>query len=540
MLRKVHLLLVLLFITLLVVPFAAAQDDTFALTVMHTNDTHARHEPDGDGNGGVARQATVVNQIRAEVENSLLLDAGDRFTGTLFHTTYLGQDQVAIMNALGYDAMTLGNHEFDNGDQVLADFVAGLDFPVVTANIDFNASPELANSGITPYVVLDVNGQQVGIIGLTTADTQNIASPGDSLVWSDDYAGVANAAAAELAGVGVNKIILLTHTGINVDNAFVGSLENIDLVVGGHSHTLFSNMTAGAAGEYPLEFTSPLDQPILYVQAGQYNQYLGRIDLEFDADGVLTGWDGDSIFLTRYITPEPLVDQIVADLAVEVNELSNTPIGATTDVFLTGDRSVCRVEECNLGNLIADSMRWETGAQIAIMNGGGVRADIDEGDITLGEVLTVQPFGNTISIFEATGADIIAALENGVSGITLNDAGQVSRGGAPGRFPQVSGLRFSFDPTQEAGSRIVSVEVLMEDGSFAPIDPEATYTVVTNNFVRTGGDGYSMFAENAINPYDFGRTDYEVTAEYMATISPITIGVEGRITIVNAEVEPRQ
>lgn len=538
--RKLGFLVSLLLALLLLLPAAAQDEETFALTIMHTNDTHARHEPNGDGDGGVARQATVVNQIRAEVENSLLLDAGDRFSGSLFHTVFKGQDQVQIMNALGYDAMTLGNHEFDNGDDVLAEFIAGLNFPVVTANIDFSDSPELAESGIEPYVILEVAGEQIGVIGLTTADTIEIASPGDALVWSEDYIGIANTAAAQLTEQGVNKIVLLTHVGISVDLTAVSQFENIDLVIGGHSHTLYSNQNSGAAGEYPLEFTSPSEQPILYVQAGEYNTYLGRIDLEFDVDGVLAGWEGDAIFLSRYITPEPLVDALVANLAVEVEALRETPTGATTEVFLVGDRTVCRVEECNLGSLIADAMRWETGAQIAIMNGGGVRADIDEGEITLGEVLTVQPFNNLLSVFEATGADVIAALENGVSQIALNDAGQVARGGASGRFPQVSGIRYSYDPTQEAGSRIVSVEVQAADGSFSPIDEAATYTMVTNNFVRTGGDGYSVFAENAINPYDFGRSDYEVTAEYMASISPITIEVEGRITIVNAEVEPRQ
>ena len=190
-----------------------------------------------------------------------------------------------------------------------------------------------------------------------------------------------------------------------------------------------------------------------------------------------------------------------------------------------------------MGNVIADAMRAETGAQIAIMNGGGIRASIEAGDITLGEVLTVQPFGNTIATFEAKGVDIIAALENGVSQLTV-DAGSVIRAGAAGRFPQVSGLRYSFDPNLEPGNRVQSVEVLGEDGEYTEIDLEATYSVVTNNFVRQGGDGYSMFDENAINPYDFGRVDYEALVDYLAANSPITAETEGRITIVNAEVEP--
>lgn len=535
--RRLSLIISLVVVFVLLTP-TLAQDDSFAITIMHTNDTHAHHEPDGNGNGGAARQAAVMNQIRAEVDNSILLDGGDRFSGSLFHTVFQGQDQVQIMNALDYDAMALGNHEFDNGDEVLAEMLDGLNFPAVAANIDFSRSSIFAGK-VQPYTIIEVGGERIGVIGLTTAETPIISSPGDELAFSDDYVGIANTAADQLTEMGVNKIVLLTHTGINTDLAIIGQLENIDVFIGGHSHTLYGNQAAAAIGDYPLVYSSALDQPILYVQAGEYNTYLGRLDLVFDADGVLTSWSGDTIFLSRYITPDPLMDALIANLAVEVEALRETPVNATTDVFLVGDRNVCRVEECNMGNLLTDAMRWETGAQIAILNGGSIRGDIDVGEITLGEVLNVQPFNNTLATFEATGADIIAALENGVSTIILNDAGQVARAGANGRFPQVSGLRYSFDPTKEPGSRIVSVEVLGANGSYSPIDESAVYSVVTNIFVRMGGDGYDVFVTNAINPYDFGRADYEVTAEYMALISPISIEPEGRITIVNAEVEPR-
>jgi 5'-nucleotidase len=182
-------------------------------------------------------------------------------------------------------------------------------------------------------------------------------------------------------------------------------------------------------------------------------------------------------------------------------------------------------------------MRADTGAQIAIMNGGGVRANIEPGEVTLGHVLTVHPFGNLLSTFEATGATIVAALENGVSGLQV-EGGVLLRDGAPGRFPQVSGLRYSFDPNLEPGSRVTSVEVLGEDGTYAPIDSEAIYSVATLNFIRTGGDGYSMFANDAIDPYDFGRLDYEATSEFLITNSPINYAVEGRIMIENVTIQP--
>lgn len=533
MLRKLILGFMLL---LLAVSVVTAQDDTFELTIMHTNDTHSGHEPQSSGNGGAARLAAVVGQIRGEVENSVLVDAGDRFTGSLFHTQYLGEDQVQIMNLLGYDAMTLGNHEFDNGDEILARFLDGLEFPVVNANIDASKSASLADKW-TPTTVLDVGGQQIGVIGLTTAETPGIASPGPELLFSDDYANIVNAAAAELTEQGVNKIILLTHTGTGVDLDLASQLENVDVIVDGHSHTLFSNVYRGAADAYPLMFESASDTPVYYVQAGSNSLYLGRLDVVFDAEGVITAASGDTILLSKYITPDEDMADLVTELAAPIEELRNTPIGATTEVFLQGDRAVCRVEECNMGSVIADAMRADTGAQIAIMNGGGVRASIEPGEVTLGDVLTVQPFGNILSTFELKGADVVTALESGVSLLEVVD-GQVQRDGASGRFPQVSGLRYTIDPTQEPGSRIVSVEVMDENGDYAPIDPEAVYSMVTNNFMRTGGDGYTVLAENAINPYDFGRVDYEVTQEYMAASTPITTEPEGRISYVNAEPAP--
>ena len=516
-----------------------AQEE-FDLTLLHTNDTHAAHAPNGNGDGGVARQAAVQKQIIAEGGNVLLVDAGDRFTGTLFHTLYLGADQVQIMNELGYAAMTLGNHEFDNGEEVLQSFVDGVNFPVLSANLDLSAYPTLAEK-ILPYTVTEIGGRQVGIIGLVTADTPDTSSPSDDIIFNSDYVGVANAAAAELTAQGVNVIVLLTHTGVEVDNAMVAGLENIDVVVGGHSHTLFSNLSK-SAGNYPLAIETASGATVYYVQAGSGNQYLGRLNLSFDADGIVTRASGDAIFLSRYITPDADVEAIIAELNGPVEELKAQPIGAFSDINLAGDRRVCRIEECDLGNLIADSMRAETGAQIALMNGGGVRTDIAAGEITLGEMLELQPFGNLIATFEISGADLRAALENGASRLALNEAGQVERDGGSGRFLQVSGMRYTIDPTQEAGSRIVSAEVLQADGTYAPLDDAATYSVATNNFVRTGGDGFSMFNENAINPYDYGRVDYEVTSEYIASLGTITASLvdpeNPRISFVNAEVEP--
>ncbi len=524
MFRKLRIVFLALFLLAIAIPGLVAQDDTYNLTIMHTNDVHAAHEPSGDGDGGAARQATVVNQIRAEVPNSLLLDGGDRFTGTLFHVQWQGQDSAQIMNMIGYDAMTLGNHEFDNGDAVLAAFINAVDFPVVTANVDFSESPTLAGL-VQPYVILEVGGEQIGIIGLVTPESEILSSPGDELVFNYDLIGVTQSMVDELSAQGVTKIILLTHIGFMADQLVAQGVSGVDVVVGGHTNTFLSNRYAGAEGDYPLVLESASGEPVLVVQASTRILYLGRLDVTFDANGVLTNWEGDAILLSRYIPADPDVSDLVAGLAEPIADLRLQPVGEAA-VDLDGERTTCRFAECTMGNVITDALREATGADIAVTNGGGIRASIPAGQVTLGNVLEVLPFGNLVSTFEFTGADVWAMFENSVSRVDVDEG--------TGRFLQVSGARYTFDASQAVGSRIVSVEV-WQDGAWVALDLEATYRIATNDFVRTGGDGYDVMAENAINAYDQGSPLDVVLADYIRANSPISAELEGRITEVTPE-----
>lgn len=279
-------------LVLLLPGVAAAQDEgTFTLTILHTNDTHAHHAPNPAGDGGAAWQAAVVDQIRAEGGPVLLLDAGDRFAGTLFHQQYRGQDSVQVMNAIGYDGMTLGNHEFDDGDQVLADFIDGVEFPVVTANVDFRGSPALAGK-VPPAAVIEVAGEQVGIIGLVTADTPIISNPGAGLIFDGDYAAVTQARVDDLTAQGVDKIVLVTHIGLADDIEVAATTRGVDLIVGGHSHSLLGNAYTASVAEYPVVVEDLDGMPVSIVQAGEHTEYLGRVDLTFDAAGVVTEVEG--------------------------------------------------------------------------------------------------------------------------------------------------------------------------------------------------------------------------------------------------------
>jgi 5'-nucleotidase len=412
-----------------------------------------------------------------------------------------------------------------------------VEFPVVTANVDFGQSEDLAGL-VEPWVILDVGSEQIGIIGLVTPETEILSKPGPELVFDYDLVGVAQGAVDELTEMGINKIILLTHIGYNADLEVAQAVSGVDVVVGGHTNTFLSNTYAGALGEYPTVLESVSGEPVLVVQASTKTKYLGRLDVVFDAEGVLADWSGDAILLSRYISPDPEIADMLTELAEPIEALRGTPIG-DTEVFLVGDRAVCRFAECNLGNLIADAMIAETGAQVALQNGGGIRASIPNEDtpeslefdelttVTLGDVLTVLPFGNLVSTFEITGADLWAALEHGVS------VAENSENEGTGRFPQVGGLRYSWDGSQEVGSRLVSVDILNADGEYEPLDLEATYSAVTNDFMRNGGDGYAMLRDNAIEPYDFGRPLDQVLADYIAANSPVSPELEGRITRVD-------
>jgi 5'-nucleotidase len=516
-----------------------AQEGGFDLTVLHTNDVHARIDQfDSRGNtcdeeelaedgcfGGVARRATVIDQIRAEADSVILVDAGDQFQGTLFYNKYKGEAAQEMMNELGYDAMTIGNHEFDDGPGTLASFIRGVNFPVVSANIETAEESELAGL-IEPYTVLEVGGEQIGVIGYTTEETALLSSPGANVTFSEIEDSV-RTAVEDLTAQGIDKIIGLSHAGFGKDREVAAAVDGLDVIVAGHTNTYLSNTDEEAEGPYPVVVEAPNGNPVLLVSDFTWGQYLGRLNVSFDESGVVTEYSGNPILLDSSVAPDPDIQARVDELAAPLDELMTQVVG-TAAVDLNGDRADCRFGECTMGNLITDAMLWETeseGTQIAIQNGGGIRASIPAGEVTVGDVLTVLPFGNLISTFELTGAEVVQALENGVS------RAEDPENEGTGRFPQVAGLRFSWNPNQPVGSRIVSVEVENPDGSYSPIDPEATYKVVSNDFMRSGGDGYEVFVD-ARNAYDFGTPLDEAVQNYIAANSPVSPELEGRITQV--------
>jgi 5'-nucleotidase len=506
-----------------------AQAD-YTLHVIHINDLHSRIEPisrfnstcsaednaAGECFGGVARVKTMIDQLRAELdgENFIVVDAGDQFQGSLFFMTYSGQAAAEMMEDIGFDVMSVGNHEFNLGDGALAAFVDGVSFPVVSGNLDVSGSNELAGK-IGDTLILERGGERIGIVSALATDTRELSSPSDAIVFEDEI-GALREDVTTLESEGIDKIIALTHVGYNLDQEIAAEVGGIDAVVGGHSHTYLSASDEDAAGPYPT-MVDRNGTMVPVVQAGAYSKYVGHLVLTFDDEGNVTAAEGDTILLDASVAEDEAIVDRVAELAAPIEEMKNEVVAESADV-IEGDRSVCRAVECPMGNLVADAMLdrvADQGAEIAIQNGGGLRASIDAGEITMGEVLTVLPFQNTLSTFQVTGATMVEALENGVS--------QVADGA--GRFPQVAGMSFTVDLSKEPGSRVSDVMV-----GGAPIDMEKTYTVVSNNFVRNGGDGYSMF-EDAENAYDFGPDLADVTAEYLAENAPYQPYTDGRITV---------
>jgi len=506
----------------------------FSVRILHTNDLHSRVDQvskynnncsdkaaaEGKCFGGYARIATKVRELRSTGENVLLLDGGDQFQGSLFYTTYKGYLAASMMNLIGYDAMTVGNHEFDDGPETLAAFIARAEFPVISANID--ASKDANLFGMIPsHAVLDVGGEKVGIIGFTAEDTPDLSSPGDLVAFGNIEAAV-KPVVAELEAQGINKIIALSHSGLVRDKQVAGNVEGIDVIVGGHDNSYLSNTSDKAVGPYPTVVKAPDGSPVLIVQAFAYSRYLGDLSVTFDGAGVATAWSGEPIVLDNEVPQDPQILAAVDLLRDPVEKLKGKPVG-TFAADMDGDRKNCRAKECTMGNLITDALLWKTksqGTEIAIQNGGGIRASIPGGDVTMGDVLTVLPFQNSIATFKLKGSDVVAALENGV--------GQVEEGA--GRFPQVGGMRYTWDPSKEPGGRIVSAEVLQDDGSFVPLNPEKVYFVVSNDFMRGGGDGYAVFRDNGMDAYDSGPGLEEAVAEYVGLHSPVEPKIEGRIT----------
>jgi len=506
----------------------AAHDKVYEITILHTNDFHARFRPISkyDNNcsaknnakgkcfGGTARLISAIEDARTRHSNTILLDGGDQFQGTLFYNLYKGQVAAEMMNKLGYDGMAVGNHEFDDGPETLRAFMDSVNFPVLMANANVHMEPELKDK-LQKSTTLYRNNQKIGLIGVVTEDVVEISSPGDNIIFTDAVAAV-QSEVDFLTEAGVNKIILLSHSSYEIDKMIAANTTGVDVIVGGHDNTYLSNVSDRAKGPYPTVVNGTQ-----IVQAYAYGKFLGELSVIFDEAGNVVYATGEPITIDGSVNENSQIVARLDELEEPIKELKETIVGTVSN-SLTGDRAVCRVQECDMGNMIADAMREaviDKGYTIALQNSGGIRASLDAGEVTLGEIMTILPFQNTLSTFKVTGQQLLTAIENGVSQVEDN----------AGRFPQVSGMRYTFNLAKPANEgRVTSIEI-DEDGSWNALDLNKTYGMVSNNFIRGGGDGYKIF-RSASEIYDFGPDLADVVANYIKANPGYSGYTDNRIT----------
>lgn len=494
------------------------------VTFLHNNDVHAHIDPIKVGEntyGGYTRWVTLLNQERAKDINPVVLSAGDPFQGTLYYNVYKGQTEAIFMNYAGVQAMTVGNHEFDDGPATLAAFAQKAKFPILGGNLDVSNEP-LLKDYVKPYVILNVGGDRIGLVSAVTPDLPQISSPGANIKMLDTVTSLKDNVAA-LEAQGVNKIVFLSHVGYPMDKELAAQVPGIDVIIGGHSHTLlgtFDNKDfPKSEGDYPTVVQNPDGNKTLIVTSWEWGKLLGKLQVTFDDAGAVQSWEGNPIPVTKDIPEDATAARMAGTLAVPIANLRQKVIGNTT-TGLDGARENVRKRESTMANVIADATLEagkKAGADLAFVNGGGVRASIDKGPITFEEAITVQPFGNMLDVLDLTGKQVKDALEYGVA--TWADG--------KGQFLHVSkGMTYTFDLSKPAGSRLVSASL-----NGQPLDDNKTYKVAVNNFTAGGGDGFTMFKGAKV--LETGILDLDILANYLAANNPIDAQNEGRIVILN-------
>ncbi|XP_037032583.1 protein 5NUC-like isoform X2 [Bradysia coprophila] len=524
------------------------------LIILHNNDMHARFEQTSANSdtcskedvtnnkcyGGFARVGYELKKFRNEADNGgapvLYLNAGDTYTGTPWFSLYKDKIVSAFLNLLRPDAISLGNHEFDNGVDGLVPFLNAAHFPVLAANLDLSKTPEMQNTtSLKKSTVFDVNGVKVGVIGYLTPETKLLVAP-NTVEYFDEIQAI-NSEAEALRQTGVNIIIALGHSGYEKDKEIGIECPLVDVVIGGHSHSFLYTgdhpEPESAIGPYPTTVKKPNGVEVPVVQAYAYTKYLGHLRLSFDANGNLLSFNGTPILLSGEVPRDQDVLALLETYRPGLDELYAEVVGETK-VTLDG---VCRFGECNFGNLIADSMVYVrsiqhnnsdgywTDAAISFMNSGGIRANVARGIITHYDLMTVLPFDSRIVVVQMTGKDILTTLENTVR--RYSDT--IGRG----EFFQYSGLQVTFNLTQPTGSRVQSVRVRCANCDvprFDNLDDSRTYNVVTTDFIGGGGDGHTTFLNKPT--ISTGIVDLDAVISYIKSVNVVYPAVEWRTTLI--------
>ena len=496
--------------------------------------------------GGFARVKTAMDQMAGK-PNLLKLHAGDALSGTLYYTLFKGEADAAMMNTVCFDAMAVGNHEFDEGDERLKSFITTLQAgscktPVLSANVipkvGTPLAPTKSDDTIKPYTIKDFGGQKVGIVGLTVkGKTQGSSSPLPTTVFEDE-ATAAQKAIDALKGQGIQRIVLLSHIGYSMDKSIAAKLTDVDVIVGGDSHTLLGDFTAygitSSSGSYPTMAKNKDGDSVCIVQASEYSKAMGELTVNFnakqavdscsgkehlllgetftrkDAAGksvALTGADLDEVkaIIAKdaqlwSLKPNASAEAVLKGYSDKVDAMKKEVIGTASELLCLeripgggasktpGCTAATNAHGGDISNLVAYAFRdMSITSQIAIQNAGGVRIDVPAGDVTIGTAYTLLPFANTLTELDMTGTEIKAVLEEAVEYA-------VKSGGSTGAYPYAAGLRWTVDLSKPAGSRFSNLEYKgKKDSAWSALNMSSSYKVVTNNFLAQGSDGYATF-----------------------------------------------
>ena len=483
---------------------AAARAETAQVTFILMNDIYQMGDmlmPDGRRRGGFARLAAVVKAERAKAGHVVLAHGGDTLSPSLMSGLDRGAHIVTLTNMIRPDVFVPGNHEFDFGQAVFLKRMAEANFPLYAANLRApDASPL---PGFKDRAIVTFDGVRIGLTGAAHDDTPRMSSPGD-LKFLPTVASMKSQAEA-LRREGADFVVAVMHADRKQGTDLIET-HTVDLVLTGHNHDLFINFDGRNA----------------MVESGYDAHYVTLIDVTIEVNRqngqrAVAWWPQFRIVDTANVTPDPEVAAAVAGFERTLSREMDVPLG-TTAVALDSRNATMRSGEAAIGNLVADAMRESTRADVAIMNGGGIRGGrlyAPGTAITRRDLLAELPFRNRLVTIEIGGRALRQAIENGLSQLPQ----------ATGRFPQVSGLAVEFDPQRPAGERILSIKV-----GGAPLDPARTYRLATNDFLARGGDGYASFAAaKPLIPVDDSPLLTNEVMNYLHSLGTVRTGVEWRL-----------
>ncbi|XP_040079523.1 protein 5NUC-like [Ixodes scapularis] len=537
-------------------------DEGFNITVLHTNDIHSHFlqsnkrggsctEKDLNKNacyGGVARIITKVKQLKNTAPNPFFFNGGDFFQGSIWYTVLKYNIVSLAMENMMYDAVCLGNHEFDDGPEGLAPFLLRMvaaNVTVLGTNLDTTKEDIFVQNNITvlKHKIYEISGVKMAVMGVVTMEALTIARPGkiDILDEIESIKSEINKLKPE-----VKIFALISHVGYEKDKEIAEKVEDLHFIVGGHTNTfLYTGQSPGndtPAGPYPTVVTRDDGSIALVTQDYWFGKYLGFLMLQFDATGNLKNWSGNPILMDHTIEEDQDMLEKLKPYEEIVRKAGDQPIGISK-VLLEASHKICRLKECNMVNLIADSFlefyadrnstipgAWSD-VNAAVVNAGITRTSIQQGIVLQRHILEAMPFESSLVVLTMNGDQLQKMFDFGISKFTWF-------GDPEGSFLQVSGMKVIYNFSRPQDSRTKKLVILCANCSvpkYETVQPTVTYKIVTTSFIARGGDGFTFDKDVIDSMKTEGRMDVEVFTDYFRKLSPIKTPEEGRVKMHNNE-----